>query len=204
MTYPKREELVERGIELARRFCIQNAVPVPTIQVLESDSDRRRARMPSGSCGLYTRGQIYVDVRACAWIGTGGPAWSYPGYVIDRTPFGVIQHELGHYVDDVVSERMTGILYSNEVRRGSREERLTNYAPNDQEWFAEMFRLFVTNPALLKKLRPRTWALLDQRWRPVERRSWSLVLKNAPARTQEQVLRKVEKAAPLHKGISYA
>lgn len=37
---------------------------------------------------------------------------------------------------------------------------ITSYAPNPAEWFAEIFRLFVTNHGLLKQLRPKTYNIL--------------------------------------------
>ena len=39
---------------------------------------------------------------------------------------------------------------------------LTSYCPNNAEWFAEMFRLSITNSQLLQQLRPRTYKLKVQ------------------------------------------
>ena len=65
---------------------------------------------------------------------------------------------------------------------------MTGYYPNDNEWFAEMFRLFVTNPDLLRLLRPCTHALMVARWLTVETRTWDVVL--AGAARQLAVIRK--------------
>lgn len=44
---------------------------------------------------------------------------------------------------------------------------ITSYAPNAMEWFAEIFRLFVTNPDLLKLIRPKAYkAILDSGLKP--------------------------------------
>jgi hypothetical protein len=67
--------------------------------------------------------------------------------------------------------------YSVNVRRRSGEKRLTSYCPNDEEWFAEMFRLFVTNHALLHEIRPKTWdILIDDGWIPVSDSDWECAL----------------------------
>lgn len=98
-------------------------------------------------------------------------AWSWPGYKTDRTVFGVIAHELGHHFDFEFSRRqdlMTrsyGGELSEILREDVKESPLSGYCPNDNEWFAEMFRLFVTNPALLSILKPRTFACFSRRWR---------------------------------------
>lgn len=69
--------------------------------------------------------------------------------------YGVIIHELGHYVDYLANR-----AYSLTMRKNSGEEQINSYCPNDQEWFAEMFRVFVSNPSLLEQLRPKTFQLM--------------------------------------------
>lgn len=156
----ERQALLERGLETVQAFIKLNKVRPPKIVI----------RPIRSSCGLYERRahRINVDPAGCARIGRGGMAWSYPGYKIDRTPFGVLAHELGHAVgEDPQWRRLTG------------EAPLTGYCPNDYEWFAEMFRLFVTNPMLLKKLRPATYKLMRTRFEPLHRKHWRVVLRGA-------------------------
>ena len=62
-------------------------------------------------------------------------------------------------------------------------DKLTNYCPNDAEWFAEIFRLFVTNSDLLRLIKPRTYSELRKLYKPVIDDPWRLVLKDAPERT---------------------
>lgn len=123
-------------------------------------------------------------------------AWSFPGYVIDRTPYGVLQHEQGHAVDFLCGTGGGAYFsdFSQTVRKLAGEERLTNYCPNDAEWFAEMFRLFVTNSDLLRRVRPRTFGLLRTYFRPVIDHDWRVVLRDAPDRTIEQALKKIAAA----------
>ncbi|TWA73960.1 hypothetical protein FBZ83_12627 [Azospirillum brasilense] len=102
-------------------------------------------------------------------------------------PYGVLAHELGHHVDVLRSttvDRYRG-NFSADLRRQASEPKLTNYCPDDGEWFAEMFRLFVTNPDLLRGLRPRTYAALIERgFCPVFcSDDWRTRLAGAPART---------------------
>lgn len=55
-----------------------------------------------------------------------------------------------------------------------------------------MLRLFVTNPSLLKAVRPRTYDLICAAGLCVsERRHWHEVLSDAPARTREMAERRV-------------
>jgi hypothetical protein len=165
----RRDALAARGKELVLQFCELNNMPAP-----------RFFATVRGSCGLYSGGTISVQADKCAHPGYGGPAWSWPGYVTDRTPYGVYAHELGHYVDHFFG----GWRWGRQVRKETGELRLTSYCPNDAEWFAEMFRLFCTNPSLLAAVRPATHAALTGRGLvPVESRDWHSVIAGCPART---------------------
>ena len=167
------------------QFCVVNGLTAPAVQVYDG-------LWGVSACAFYRAGKISIHPPSCASIGQGGQAWSYPGYFIDRTPYGVIQHELGHHVDRLMGEQKD--LYSSEfsvrMRVESGEDKLTNYCPNDAEWFAELFRLYVTNSDLLKYLKPRTHALLAKHWKPVIERPWREVLVNAPARNVEQCVKR--------------
>lgn len=74
------------------------------------------------------------------------------------------------------------------------EEPITSYSPNVQEWFAEMFRLFVTNPDLLMMIRPMTYRDFIERWpNKAEKRAWREVLfeANRQISAAEKKIRKV-------------
>jgi hypothetical protein len=168
---PSKAELLGRGRRLVARWCSLNGVEPP--EVVEYPG--RRARF--GACAYYRSGEIHVWREACAAIGRGGRCWSYPGYVVDRTPYGVLAHELGHHVDRAHG---AGRIAGPEWRAETAEKPLTGYCPNDNEWFAELFRLYVTNPDLLRLLRPRVFVLLAERWpRQAEARPWVEVLAGA-------------------------
>lgn len=182
-----RAELLASGKELMSEFCEANALRQPGM-VERPAADWRF----SDACAYYRRDTITICPDRCAVIGTAGRAWSYPGYVIDRTPHGVVQHELGHHVDFTrSSERGAyGGDFSVRLRQVTQEPKLTGYCPNDWEWFAEIFRLFVTNSDLLKAVRPRTYLELRQLYKPVIDVPWRWVLRDAPPRTIEMASRK--------------
>lgn len=181
-------EMAEMGRDLVVRFCKANGVPVP-------EFSSKIPKSVGDACGLYDwrrgrNGTIYVDPSRCACCGYGGPAWSWPGHSIDRTPCGVHAHEMGHHVDC-----HRGFVASR-IRRQSGEPPLTSYCPNDPEWFAEMMRLFATNADLLEHIRPKTYrALRVLGLKPVEHRTWRQVLQGAPARTVEICERRIREAS---------
>ena len=197
--------LFERGKAHVASWCALNGVEPPAI--VESDDPKT-----FDTCAYYRDGVVTICVDACAHVGTVGRAWSYPGYVVDRTPYGVLCHELGHHVDEahgreggVVSkpsflalcagrvEAVPGFYYKA-IDRLKDLEPITGYHDNVLEWFAEAFRLFVTNPHLLKNLRPALYDAMKDRWtRPAEERTWPEVLANAPRQTQA-ALNKIKEA----------
>ena len=187
-----RKDLLVRGEDLAQRFCTLNKLHMPAVQVTPSRDWRFDA------CAYYRPVYIAICVEKCAPLGKAGRAWSWPGNVIDRTPYGVIQHELGHHVDHTFSKDRGAYFgdYSQGMRGITKEPPLTGYCPNDAEWFAEIFRLFVTNPDLLRLLRPRAFAALSDRLRPAVTEPWEKVLADAPIRTLVSCENKIKKVPP--------
>jgi hypothetical protein len=164
--------LFARGQDHIERWCAANDIAPPRIHV-------SRDPVQFGHCAYYRDSFIHIWPAACATIGTKGRAWSYPGHTIDRTPYGVLAHELGHHVD-LAHGAQPGLHGFWQMRVETREKPISGYYPNDNEWFAEMFRLFVTNPDLLMRVRPKTYALMAARWKSVELRPWDVVLAHAP------------------------
>lgn len=183
-----KEQLLTSGCVLVGQFCKHNELDIPPLKVYTA----REWRYPS-TCAYYRPVGIHIAPTRCAHPGTAGRTWSWPGYVIDRTPHGVMAHELGHHVDHVRStvKGAYGGSFSVGLRMISGEPKLTGYCPNDWEWFAEMFRLFVTNPDLLKAVRPKTYeAILETGLKPLIDLPWQVVLADAPQRTIEMAARK--------------
>jgi hypothetical protein len=193
MTWETKRSMIGRGIQLMAQFCKANGLDMPDVR--EADTKK----WPFGVCAYYRPQTITIALEKCAGIGYAGMQWSFPGHSVDRTPYGVIQHELGHHVDWLRSEnkgRYNGD-FSIDMRKRCCEPPLTSYCPDDAEWFAEMFRLFVTNPDLLSKLRPRTHAFLIERFNPVFSDGWRERLAGAPDRTILSIERKLEPKRPV-------
>lgn len=175
-----KDHLAAQGQVLIARFCSLNGIDCPPVEV------HPPSEWTFDACAYYRPVRIHICVPSCAAIGTAGRAWSYPGHAIDRTPYGVLAHELGHHVDVQFStevDRYRG-NFGADLRRLTGERKLTNYCPDDGEWFAELFRLFVTNPDLLRLLRPRTYAALIERGlKPAWSDDWRARLSGAPERT---------------------
>lgn len=182
-----RATLLERGVERAEEFCQVNKLTMPDVKRWEREKWRFDA------CAYYRPTYIAICLDKCAWPGYAGRAWSWPGYVIDRTPYGVVAHELGHHVDMVCSQHKRSYFgeFSQTIKKAACEAPITSYAPNDAEWFAEAFRLFVTNPDLLRRIRPRTHSLLVDRFKPVGKGVWDKELEGAPERTLLQAQKKM-------------
>lgn len=193
-----KETMFDMGMELINRFCELNNFDMPDVNFY-TDREQRLIKV----CGYYrpqypTKAGYFPNINVClakcAAVGFAGTAWSAPGYIVDRTPCGVLAHELGHHVDwcrGTVKDTYWSD-YSTTVRAKAAEQQLTNYCPNDAEWFAEMMRLFITNPDLLRQHRPRTFDVLTgDGLKPVIDEPWFERLIDAPERTVVAAARKL-------------
>ena len=187
VSYPDKRTLLVSGRFLSDAFCTINHLAVPAVREVDAKDWKFDA------CAYYRKDVTTICVTRCAAIGVAGMAWSYPGYTVDRTPYGVLQHELGHHADYVKSTRKGPYYgdFSVVMRTDVDEKPITSYCPNDAEWFAEMFRLFVTNPDLLAKTRPGTHAAMREHFTPVFNDSWRDRLTAAPERTIAAIERKL-------------
>jgi hypothetical protein len=183
--------LYEMGRLLACTFCEMNHVPAPQFRLVEKKD------WPFEPCAYYRPATPAVEqwtARLGAGHGPGvnlcldkcaspcdelpGRQWSWPASTTDREPYGVVAHELGHHCDWLTGHNKGsyGSEYSSAVMKESGEPPVTSYAPNPWEWFAEIFRLFVTNPDLLRLIRPRAYNILTQRWKPCIISDWRTAL----------------------------
>ena len=193
MTKPNlKSELLMLAHEPMKKFCLANKLPVPEIVIHHSSNWAFKV------CAYYRNDKIHICSQRCASPGRAGRSWSWPGGPIDRTPYGVVQHETGHHVDVHMSSEKSRDRYmgdfSKAIREASKERPLTNYCPNNAEWFAEMFRLFITNPDLLRILRPATYKELQKHFCRSTTKTWKRVLEDAPERITKMVENKIKKA----------
>lgn len=217
-----KQEMYRAGVGLLNLFCQHNAIPLPDIISLTKESRYYHLK----TCGFYRpyrlnhdeenrdgeelkrieRPTIWIMVEKCAAKGMAGRQWSWPGYVVDRTPVGVLAHELGHHVDHLFSDRTKKTfqegLYSYLVwEKSNREEPITSYLGTDKEtttyykeWFAEIFRVYVTNPDLCKHLRPGFYNAIFSNLQPVISGDWREAMNNAPERQLDAALKKIQQA----------
>lgn len=169
----REERLYSRGLERMEEFCRVNDLPVPPASTVP------KADWHFDVCAYYRPPPegIKICLPHC-----GVPAghemsrrWSWPGSTVDRTPYGVVCHELGHHADWFLSEEKMAYFgdYGLTLCGVSGDPSISTYGEsNGWEWFAEMMRLFISNHALLMHLRPRTWEMLLDDWTPVSGDDW--------------------------------
>lgn len=184
-------ELAELGLQRINNFCNRNSIPCPTVDYVNKND------WPYEECAFYRPTYIRICLTACARPASELAVrnWNWPGSTTDRTPFGVLAHELGHHCDMLASKvkgKYSGDFSMN-VKHWAGEAPLTSYCPNDAEWFAEHFRLFVTNAALLEQLRPKTYKKICEVYTPVSyKQDWEFELGlNAPDRIVANLAKKV-------------
>lgn len=203
--YQRPKTLYERSVERCKTFCELNHLPLPKITVVDRkdwmfdacayyrpDTEAERKWM-----GKASRPDIGTGIRICLdkCAAPCGPErsrqWSWPGSTTDRTAYGVLAHELGHHVDWCAGERKGRYYseYGESVMQASGEPPITSYAPDPSEWFSEMMRVYITNPALLSRVRPVTYDLLSERWKPAGGSDW---LKELGSDVPDRVVRALE------------
>lgn len=186
----EKDILFDKGQSRIAAFLVLNPA-IPPVQIERVPSDRWRV----SACAYWRASLIKICVEDCAGPGRSGQQWSWPGYAVDRTPYGVLAHEFGHHVDYHSSRNRSAYWgeYSGKIRQATGENQLTSYCPDDAEWFAEHFRLFITNPDLLKKLRPVTFMYLSARFKHLPLIPWEEVLRKngAPDRTIQAAANRV-------------
>jgi len=189
-----KDGLLADGVAAMRLFCNMIDVKPPTVIVMQPGHKYYN----TGSCAFYRNGTIWIAPKKCAHPGNGIRSWSWPGNTVDRTPYGVVQHELGHHMDLSTKGLFKGWKKLN-------EKPITGYHGTGDNWvsdearredFAECFRLFITNPGLLLMIRPQTYRFFryDNGFELVAVRSWKKVLAKAPMGIRRAARNKVKAA----------
>ena len=109
---------------------------------------------PDCNCGCYDDNNktIYIWLKSCAReTNTPGFSWSHRHYFADREPCGVLCHEFGHYLHDILT---------NDKLVLPKERKITSYEPNKWERFAGTIKLFILNPDLLRLYDPERYKVL--------------------------------------------
>ena len=93
-------------------------------------------------------------------------SWSHPHYFTDRTIYGVLHHEFGHYVHELLG-----------FPRIPAEKKITSYEPDGRERFAETIKLFLGNPDLLREYDPKRYEkLLALGLKPLHQKPWKEIM----------------------------
>src|SRR5262245_18750031 len=145
-----RGDLLDLGWRRCLAWCQLNGVGQPALNVVPRDrwvvSECVYYRPDTPVVRGYTTPGISICLELCSLpCGPAGRGWSWPCSITDRTPNGVLAHELGHHVDWLTGERK-GRYHSEhceQVMAAAGEPGLTSRADaNPAEWYAEAFRLF--------------------------------------------------------------
>ena len=178
MTEKQHQRLTESAAVL-KAFCELNKIPKPRIAFFNSRN---------GDCGYYQWKSkvLCIDPNACAREITN-PAnrlWSHPHYFTDRTVYGVLHHEFGHYLHEYLK-----------FPRLPKERQITSYEPNARERFAETIKLFLGNPDLLRAYDPERYdKLIQLGLKPVHNKTWQQVMRD-DGMSPRFVKRAIEKIA---------
>lgn len=161
MTDKQHNRLLESA-KVLKKFCEINHIPKPKIAFFKTRN---------GTCGYYQwRSKVIcIDPDACAREITN-PAnrcWSHPHYFTDRTVYGVLHHEFGHYLHE----------YLKFPRLPKGRKKITSYEPSASERFAETIKLFLGNPDLLREYAPERYdKLIAIGLKPVTKKDWKTVM----------------------------
>ena len=179
-----KQEQFNRGIRLSSRWLEINGFDSVQVNNLDDGSHRSSQYLKYiRTCGFYSgRDQlIWISPKRCAV--TAGPkmscSWSFPRFKIDRTPIGVVAHEVGHYVDHKMGRPSARLEKAFLAKKGA----VSGYEPNNSESFAESMRLFILNPDLLKQANPIRYEFLRKELglRPLTKKNWEEVLEKEGA-----------------------
>lgn len=184
-TYNK-QEAVEAALTLCNAFIEQNGFWRPQY-IWEPDAtltlDLPWRENKWNDRGWSWNGIVFVNLRkSLRPVKTPGYQWSYTGYKADMTAPGVLAHEVGHHLCDVLVQRQGGGSFLewilHKVRKA--EPAVSSYEPVLSELWAEASRLMILNPRLLYEGRPlRFWTLLRYGLVPVHNTPWEVILGNA-------------------------
>lgn len=148
-----------------------------------------KERSFDGYCGWqdFNTNIVHIIIEKCARINL---MYSYPNFTSNRTPQGVLIHEFGHLITAPKYRPWNG---SNKtIKDKVKEKCISSYAPNSNEWVAEQLKLFITNPDLLKILRPKTYNEFSKYWKPLNRGLYKEVLKYPLGYIPERIEKRLE------------
>lgn len=165
-----KQELFSIGITLVEKFCVINSIRPPSISIEEN------TKKPYYGI-FYPNNTIYINIGRCRPpVKVPGYDWTFPGYAQDLTPYGIIAHEFGHYISDLLGKEFRKNFFN--IRKIEHNVTASDNRGLDEK-MAEAARLFLTNPDLLKRGRPHRYSILSDYYKPIIKHRWKTVLKHA-------------------------
>jgi hypothetical protein len=119
--------------------------------------------------GIYIKSKKQLEVYPSRCRGKSGG-------LEDMSVLGVAAHEASHHVNELLGWKKVNNAFWNAWQQ---EPPISDYAKTSRpEDFAEACRLFITNPELLRLLRPFRYKFMSEslKLKPVEERSWDEVI----------------------------
>jgi hypothetical protein len=181
------ETAFKESVVLIKEFCNVNDIPYPKLDL------RDQTNGPFGTYDPRTNIITLFPRNTKTPVKVPGYKWSYTGYKADCTLPGVFAHEFGHYLDSHLATKMFNkksaytsldktmqFILDYEKPVSGYIDRFTNKKEKMSEAFAEVIKLFVLNPDLLKQGRPKSYEMITSLGIiPVVTEEWTEILKNA-------------------------
>jgi hypothetical protein len=181
------EQTFKDSVTLIKEFCNVNDIPYPKLDLRDNNI---------GTFGTFNHKTNLITLyprNAKTPVKVPGYKWSYTGYKADCTLPGVFAHEFGHYLDSYLATKMFNqksaytsldktmqFILDYEKPVSGYIDRFTNKRAKMSEAFAEVMKLFILNPDLLKQGRPKSYEMIISLGIvPVVTEEWTEILKNA-------------------------
>ena len=190
--------LAHVGRDISFAWLTRNRFPLPSRLFLSRDSAGGLLERSWLGVQSYEKGRSKIAVAVedcelrCRLNTPTGTLIHAPASFEDYTALGVLCHEVGHLVD----YSLNPLTYSMRKLNGfqslvDEEVEISRAEHNVRESFAESIRLFITNPDLLLRGRPRRWDHLvyDLKLKPLHDTRWQTVLQKTPRYVHQAVER---------------
>lgn len=155
-----KQDLWEIGKQINIAFLKLNNIKIPEIEI-KNDLKLGKRKILNGMYDSSNK-TVYINLkRSRPATKNPGYSWSFPGYKSDMTPIGILSHEIGHHIHYEKMNRQLNekwfyevLLKEPSITRYDNPKYYTSSIRALYESIAEAFKLFITNPNLLKVGRP--------------------------------------------------